>query len=229
MFNFKIPIYAGTIGFVLILITNILKRNSLFVVFFRSFFYGVLVFGIILGIYFILNKFLNIDFNIDNTKPDEDEEEEKGNVDILVGKDDLKTDYEEEENEVINEEELKENENVKIENEKEENEINPLDDFIIKEEKLEKKSTIDNIEDNISELPEENKIFESEDGLINDNIRENKINEIDDLSLEENSFQEKETYNNKKSKGDFLKGKIGIDVSYEDLAKAIRTKIKRDE
>lgn len=226
MFNFKTPIYAGIIGFFLIFITNFVKKNSLFVIFFRSFFYGILVCGLILGIYFILKKFLNIDFDNSNAKQDTDEnieEDEKANVDILIGKDDA---GEDDENATFNANEVIGNVNVGTEDG-----VNPIDDFALKEDKI---NTSDNFDYSVDEVFHENKIAENNDDLIGDDnkedtLEENKSNEFDDLSLDEDNFREKDDYNKKKSKEDILKKKIGVDVSYEDLAKAIRTKIKRDE
>ena len=65
MLNFKIPVYTGISGFIIILFINIIKGNALFVILFRSFFYGILVFAVFFFILFVFKKYLNLDIKAD--------------------------------------------------------------------------------------------------------------------------------------------------------------------
>ena len=118
MSNFKIPIYTGICGFIIILFINIIKGNALLVTILRSFFYGALVFGVFFCILFVFKKYLNFNFKADEIKDFKDEEE-KPNVDIVVGQDEAKENFIKEEGDNANlfnnidenRENVKENEN----------------------------------------------------------------------------------------------------------------------
>ena len=91
MEKIKIPLISGIIGFLLILLVNIIQGNSFLVIISRSLFYGSLTFGIIFGIKFVFNNFLNINFNSDNqennsnNEGETEKEEETNSVDFVIG------------------------------------------------------------------------------------------------------------------------------------------------
>ena len=60
-------------------------------------------------------------------------------------------------------------------------------------------------------------------------LENDNTHELDELSLDDEKYIEDNEYAGSKNEGSGVKEKLGMDVSYEELAKAIRTKLKRDE
>lgn len=247
MFNIKIPLYAGIIGFILIVFINIIKGNTLFIIFSRSLFYGLIVFGVFFGILFVLKRYLDIDFEVESVD-DLNNEEESSNIDITVGEEELKEKAANEErinsglfdniedNEELDDESLNYNENKK-ENfntiDEEEIEKNDEDDFnkvkfLDNEEFTENSGKINEDDERIKEFGDESKSINA-DNTEEHNIEHDNTYELNELSLDEDSIIEEDESTKKTASAKSIKDKIGVEVSYEDLVKAIRTKIKRDE
>ena len=251
MFNFKISIIISIIGFVLIFFMNIIRGNILFIVLSRSLIYGILVFGVTFGIYYVFKNILGVEFNIKDTFNRKDASE-KASVDIIVD-DEIKKDD-------VGEEVVLENSNIETGSDIHENNIdedgagskiqeNNIDENEIGNDKvskeLDKEEAQEIFEDKNNKPTDEDKFFTESNDLEELNkddvkIESNKdISSIDNLQDEVPDFGELDYDDNKfeenndhKSNGDTtksLKDRIGFDVPFQDVAKAIRTKLNEGE
>lgn len=257
MLNFKIPIYTGITGFIIILFINIIKGNSILVILLRSFFYGTLVFGVFFCVIFIFQKYLNLSFDTDETDNFKNEEESP-NVDIMAGEESLDDNiiedkinnidsYTDADIDTETDDHIDENKNIDINKENNEKEVNVQDNF-------DNEISSDNFKDNINEEIITEKNIEKDDSAENNNVKTEDLkgeiktvdefsdnnqpdlelendntHELDELSLDDEKYIEDNEYAGSKNEGSGVKEKLGMDVSYEELAKAIRTKLKRDE
>ena len=212
------------------------------------------MFIVIFGILFIFKKYIiNIEVDEVNNFKDEDK---NSNVDIIVGEEDSEDNYVKEEGnntnlfdniEISSNDNINNNDNININNENElsdnqykiiENIEKEGNDNIFKQEINEEiletgneESTINKTQENVEGLDEEiksngNEIIDQP----NLRIENDNMHELDDeLSLDEENFNEDNDFAGIKTEGSAVKQKFGMDVSYEELAKAIRTKLKRDE
>ena len=128
-----------------------------------------------------------------------------------------------------------------------EKEVNVQDNF-------DNEISSDNFKDNINEEIITEKNIEKDDSAENNNVKTEDLkgeiktvdefsdnnqpdlelendntHELDELSLDDEKYIEDNEYAGSKNEGSGVKEKLGMDVSYEELAKAIRTKLKRDE
>ena len=86
--NFKIPSIAAGVVFIIILLVNLVRGNSFFVVITRSFVSGAVVFGLFFGMIYVLIEVLKIELTGGDKKTKEDSDE---SVDIVVGEDSFDT------------------------------------------------------------------------------------------------------------------------------------------
>jgi hypothetical protein len=223
----KIPAIAGGITFVLFFIINIIVGNGFFTIFLRALISSAIVFGMIMGLIFLYEKYLTSEMQMS----DMDNKSEDQNVDILL---------DDEEGEEASEvkDNINNNEETQFSFDSNFESTGDLDNVEVpitaKEELVNKKTDMGN--DNFSD----DFIKNDSTGELNlDDISANIGKSDDNYSFDgddTNSYNNEESseqpidYSEYKGKGDgkTLKDKIGFDVSYDDVAKAIRTKFKEE-
>jgi len=230
--NFKVPAISGGIGFVLIFFINMIVGNSFFVIFTRSLLYGVIVFSVFLGVIILFKNYLSVD----SEEREVAEEKAKPNIDITV------------DDQVFDDKTGKEI-NLDLDDE-----FVKDDEAIFAGESLEEEPG--DIESNAAKTENKNAAdskssFKNEDIDEIVNLREQNIpeagtkeseevkEEVDSSDLSSDSADSFFNLNEDKagepvgSDKDLdaeksIKSKIGINVSFEEVAKAIRTKIKEE-
>jgi hypothetical protein len=192
---------------------NIISLNSFFVIITRSFISALLTFGIFFGVYYVLNDILKIDLTSTEKSSDADDET-KNKVDLTVGDD------------------LSENKEDNLEEEKfdfAENEFNDSESHEKPENvEMESAENVDSTENQDEDSVKEDMNF---DTGIDYNSTMDNIKSLDDTeeTVESDEVDVMPGKNNTYNKGDSVKDKLGMDASPEDLVKAIRTKMQRDE
>ena len=194
MFNFKISIIISIIGFVLIFFMNIIRGNILFIVLSRSLIYGILVFGVTFGIYYVFKNILGVEFNIKYTFNRKDASE-KASVDIIVD-DEIKKDD-------VGEEVVLENSNIETGSDIHENNIdedgagskiqeNNIDENEIGNDKvskeLDKEEAQEIFEDKNNKPTDEDKFFTESNDLEELNKDDVKIESNKDISSIDNNI-----------------------------------------
>ena len=242
MSSLKVPIIIGVIGFVLIFIINLIVGNTFLVSIARSFFYGFTVFGITYGIAFVFKNYLGIDleFNKINDKDDE------SIVDIVVGNEDNDEhkeieDADESETQYQYSPDMNDAEGVEGDNAKKDfSEESNFDssEFDLKYNNENKESSKEPNEYE-AEIDSDNEVLESvndkeeiEDVVGAESDESESLDRLSDLSYDSERVED-DNYStedeNSEMSSEALKKKIGVDVSFEDVAKAIRTKLKSNE
>jgi hypothetical protein len=216
MKELKLPIIAGIAGFLIIFFVNIIGGNSFFVVFFRSLIYGAVTFGVFYGVRFIFKDFLNLNLTPGEENTEFAEKEESENtVDFVIGAE---------------------------ENEEAAGGETSLGGSVL-DERFKDDAKTETATASIDETPEEEKPkvdssqFDFDDLSIKQEEKgqeapaENAKDDYSGLSFEEEDKGEalkEPSGGNMEDPGEALKKRIGADVSFEDVAKAIRTKMSRD-
>lgn len=221
----RIPAIAGGATFVLFFIINIIAGNGFFTIFLRSLISGGIVFGMIMGLIFLYEKYLISELQ----ESDVDNKAEDQNVDILL--DDEKTEEAPNINENTNNEETQFSFDSNFEST---SDLDNIETSINeKDESMNKKSDTgnDNFSDDLTKSDSTGElnlddistnIGKSDDGYSFDS------DDTNDYSNDESSEQSIDYSEYKGGEGKTLKDKIGFDVSYDDVAKAIRTKFKEE-
>jgi hypothetical protein len=272
MERFKVPIIAGLIGFLLIVLINILKGNTIGITLLRSLIYGGLTFGVFFGIDYYFKEVLGVEISLKSLMGDV--EKSKGKVDIYATDDEVNNGVNKKA--VTNVEEIKEDEAEYDESKKGEEEVvfNDKEEFGTVDESLDEEVAVDYSEENgrSSEASEKEESEtgeeaaseaddEEENGYgkyngksIKDMEELDKVDTIDykgngtsleneeytgdESNIDDSSVTEEEVdyeqYNVKSTdkghgKPKTLKDHIGADVSFDDVVKAIRTKMKEDD
>ncbi|MBN2545421.1 MAG: hypothetical protein JXB50_06470 [Spirochaetes bacterium] len=238
MKDLQIPLITASIFFIMIFAVNIFK-NTLFVTISRSVFSGVFVFFIIFGIIYLFKFILKIDVDDTGTLTSESEDEEPS-VDITLDDEtgaesnidykntNIITDGDENIAEIYNPEDTETYDNVSAE------ELSLDSENIDDIEKLDKESSeqaakIESKNNDLNkqelkenkeekEIKEDKGIMDTEDYNIDEIVKNPEDDDFEYYPNDDLDDAEKP-----------LKDRLGFDVSYEDLAKAIRTEMKRDK
>lgn len=240
IFNFKIPIIGAIIIFFLIFFINLIVGNSFFVILLRSIVSGLVTFGVIFGVVFYFQNYLEL------TLENKEETKDKPNIDIVLddenaeGIDNKFADsFEENATQVdgLNSTGL----NGLEENQEEDELVEQFSDEKKSTDKSIDQTAFDNInlninEDNINLGSNLDNVDENNIEFIKDNYKEEEMKsneqdsddyyssfDLDDSKTEDN---EAEIY---EDLGDSFKKKIGHKVSFEDAAKAVRTKMREED
>ncbi|HOJ63103.1 MAG TPA: hypothetical protein PLE45_01670 [Spirochaetota bacterium] len=206
--DFKIPTIFAGIVFVLIFFINLIVGNSFLIVMFRSLLSGGLAFLIVFGVMYVFKNVLKIEINsngeIDNSS---DLKSETSDAIDLVVDDNIDTKDYNYNKEKIEIEENKDEEESKLNESELDEKIDSLSNDDVKENK-------------------------DKDDLFTD-ISEMKVDDFDDKSLLEKDNFEKESEdenggNIETETSEIIKDKLGYNATNEEIAKAIRTVLKRD-
>lgn len=224
MNELKVAIITGFISFLIIFTANIF-RNSFSVTFFRSVFTFLSVAGIIYLVQFLFKHFFNLDLiNSNSTGSDKSEESNKENINLTIGDDDFSFDRETDKKEEIKNSDT---ENFQQEEFNTDMEFDTKEeDSIINKKNLDEETMFKNSEQNTEEEIEKNinsdDIFDT--AFYDDNKTDNKTIEESDYNNSELAASDDVTNVEKP-----LKERLGYDATYEELAKAIRSELKRDK
>jgi len=206
--DFKIPTIFAGIVFVLIFFINLIVGNSFLIVMFRSLLSGGLAFLIVFGVMYVFKNVLKIEINsngeIDNSS---DLKSETSDAIDLVVDDNIDTKDYNYNKEKIEIEENKDEEESKLNESELDEKIDSLSNDDVKENK-------------------------DKDDLFTD-ISEMKVDDFDDKSLLEKDNFKKESEdenggNIETETSEIIKDKLGYNATNEEIAKAIRTVLKRD-
>jgi len=223
--DFKFPAIFAIIIFVLIFFINLIVGNSFLVILLRSLLTGSLVFLIVFGTIYFFKNVLKIDFSSETLGEIKDFGKEKKRedegVDVVIDDNIDTTNYNEESNgleqDKLGEDKL---ENIKVLGDSENIEVN---------------NELGNELDNKEELSTEK----------NKNFIDSKIEDLDSLTsstlLDVESDETEMTTSNSDfnssymddkdsnlSTSEIIKKKLGYEASNEEIAKAIKTVLKRD-
>jgi|GEM_PF-4337374 len=219
-FAFYFCLIAGSIFILLSILLNIIAHNSIFVIIFKSLLSGIFIAGITFGIVVFFTKYLGMDF--DNINNDEMKDNTDPMVDIVV---DDNININNEENDMDNDFNVMENNNKLSSGDNKDNSSN---DDTLGDNDFGNDYNDENENNNVETGDDSNKITEDDtkidleniDGDLSDSFsldedgndadNGNAIDESDDIDVE-------------------LKDKVGFEVSFEDVAKAIRTKMRDDD
>lgn len=204
--DIKIPALVTLVLTLLIIIINIIRGNPVSAVFVRALFSGVLIFGILMGIGFVFKNVLKIDFS-DSQGPAAGGSEEHDGDDASDSQFSPTVDY------VVNDED---------------GGTDDLDADVLGEEGGQMLDELGDEDDGLSgsssiggggmSIGDESDIEEAEE------VGEDVMGSYEDYNSDEEGSHTP-TVN---SDGDTIKEKLGFDASSEDLAKAVKTVLKRD-
>ena len=176
--NFQVPILGGVITFAVVFLLNLVNKNSFGMVVIRSLLAGGLIFGIGLGVVYILKDLLKIDFSGKEENSDDNSIEEN-KVDISV------------------DDEITENSGVED----------------------------DTVENSFEKYSDEDMVFSDQSNTSD----ENKDDNDEDMGFGASPFNGDRSMDNSLKDGKSIKDILGYEASPEELAKAIKTKITKDE
>lgn len=204
--DFKFPAIFGIIVFFLIFFINIIVGNSFLIIVLRSLLTGGIVFLIVFGIIFLFKNVFKIDLNSsiseDSKIGDKLNSEVTDNVDLVVDDNIDTKDYNEEYKNIDLDKENSSDSDVDSKESFKESFIEEKDLNEIKS------SKIDDIGD-IGDINIDDDIGGSDLG--DDKFKDNSMTKDSNLSTE-----------------DIIKEKLGYNVTNQEIAKAIRTVLKRD-
>jgi hypothetical protein len=246
--NFKIPSISGAIGFILIFFINIIVGNTFFVVITRSLLYGGIVFAVFFALVFLFRNFLS-DAALDKDTVETKDKKNEG-VDITVSDEEFDEKITEKLDEEIDlnlDNDLAKEDGDFTLNENIVEEKSEVADPILQENAINKNEKVVDDSDDGSYSIEKIKDHEEKEDSEETQFSALSINEGNKIKNEENSSEiiddNKEiddiyfSLGNESSKGSkstdkdidvekSIKSKIGQNVSFEEVAKAIRTKMK---
>ncbi len=252
MKDLKAPLITASIFSILIFLINIFK-NTLFVTVSRSILTGALVFIIIYGIMYLFKNVLRLDADTAETRAPEAENEEPS-IDIMLddesgaadkinyNKANIIEDGDENAAEIYNTSDTENYDNVSVEElSLDSDHIDDIDK--IESLKNEQQPGLDKAESKKSASAKPEKTEYRETKAAKEIREDNDLMDTEDYNMEEIvKNPENEDFKNPEDddfeyypKDDLkdtekpLKDRLGFDVSYEDLAKAIRTEMKRDK